>query len=244
MSYCERLDSGGEIAFTNALGVLAPFSLVVKDKDDSLDMHRLVQLVTRKWLIQQETVSQFARSGILAIHNVLPSYTFEIRDVYAAALPHITSLLDFDSTIVEEEQGLRKSHLLHHFAVYLHDQAQWGNAVKYQTEVLELNRLLHQDEHPDTLASMGNLALTYQNQGRWKEAEELEIQVLETRKKVLGEEHPDTLISMGNLASTYRNQGRWKEAEELQIQVLETRKKVLGEEHPDTLTSMGISALL
>ena len=60
-------------------------------------------------------------------------------------------------------------------------------------------------EHPSTLSSMANLALTYRNQGRWKEAEELEVQVIETRKRVLGAEHLDTLASMANLASTYRN---------------------------------------
>ena len=58
-------------------------------------------------------------------------------------------------------------------------------------------------EHPDTLRSMANLALTYWDQGRWEEAEELEVQVMETMQRVLGAEHPDTLTAMGNLASTY-----------------------------------------
>jgi hypothetical protein len=34
-------------------------------------------------------------------------------------------------------------------------------------------------EHPDTLNSMTNLALTYRNKGRWDEAEELDVQVME-----------------------------------------------------------------
>jgi tetratricopeptide (TPR) repeat protein len=72
-------------------------------------------------------------------------------------------------------------------------------------------------EHPDTLTSMNNLALTYRNQGRWKEAEELNVQVMEMRKRVLGTEHPDTLTSMNNLASTYQNLGKWKEAEKLLV---------------------------
>ena len=41
-------------------------------------------------------------------------------------------------------------------------------------------------EHPDTLTSMVNLALTYKAQGRWKKAEGLEVNVLETRMRVLG----------------------------------------------------------
>ena len=48
---------------------------------------------------------------------------------------------------------------------------------------------------PDTLTSMGNLALTYSNQARWKEAAELDVQVMETSLKVLGDEHPHTLTS-------------------------------------------------
>lgn len=42
-------------------------------------------------------------------------------------------------------------------------------------------------EHPSTLSSIVNLALTYWNQGRWDEAEKLEVQVTETRKRVLKE---------------------------------------------------------
>jgi Tetratricopeptide repeat len=62
-------------------------------------------------------------------------------------------------------------------------------------------------DHPDTLTSIANLALTYRNQGRWKEAEQLFVQVMETRKTVLGVDHPDTLASMNNLAFPFKGQG-------------------------------------
>ena len=65
---------------------------------------------------------------------------------------------------------------------------------------METRKRVLGEEHPDTLTSIGNLALTYRNQGRWKEAEQLEVQVLEMTKRVLGEEHPSTLTSMANLA--------------------------------------------
>ena len=58
---------------------------------------------------------------------------------------------------------------------------------------METSKRVVSHEHPDTLASMNNLALTYHRQGRWKEAEELGEQVLESRKRMLGHEHPDTL---------------------------------------------------
>jgi hypothetical protein len=72
-------------------------------------------------------------------------------------------------------------------------------------QVIETRKRVLREEHPSTLTSMGNLALTYRNQGRWKEAKELEVQVIETSLRVFGEEHLNTLTSMANLASTYRN---------------------------------------
>jgi hypothetical protein len=89
-------------------------------------------------------------------------------------------------------------------------------------------------EHPDTLRSMSNLALTFHGQGRWKEAEELNVQVIETRKRVLGVEHPDTLNSMYNLAFTFRGQGRDEEALALIEDCAQMGKQVLGQDHPST----------
>jgi hypothetical protein len=72
-------------------------------------------------------------------------------------------------------------------------------------QMMEIFKKVLREEHPDTLISIGNFALTYRNQGRWKKAEELGMQAMETRKRVLGAEHPSTLTSMANLASTYIN---------------------------------------
>ncbi|KAF2133614.1 TPR-like protein [Dothidotthia symphoricarpi CBS 119687] len=120
----------------------------------------------------------------------------------------------------------------------LSDEGWWKEAEELRAKGLEICLRVLGPEHPDTLTSMHNLALTYQSQGRWKEAEELDVQVVEIRTRVLGSKHPKTLGSINNLASTYRNQGRWKEAEELGVQVVEIRTRVLGSEHPKTLGSI------
>ena len=76
---------------------------------------------------------------------------------------------------------------------------------------METRKRVLGQEHPDTLASMANLASTYQNQGRWKEAEELFVQVMETFKRVLGQEHPSTLTSMAYLATYAASTILWSE---------------------------------
>ncbi|EAQ87914.1 hypothetical protein CHGG_04533 [Chaetomium globosum CBS 148.51] len=227
----------GEIQLTKALGVLKAFCFVVEGKGHRFDMHRLVQLVTQKWLGRKDTICRFAEQALLAVSHCYPFGRYENWVVCSAYLAHAYAVLGGKGTGSRDEKA-GKATLLHSVAVFLGYRGQWKDAERFQLKAVELRGEVLREEHPLTLASMGNLASTYQNQGRWKEAEALEVQVMETRKRVLGEEHPDTLTSMGNLASTYRNQGRWKEAEALEVQVMETRKRMLGEEHPDTLASM------
>ncbi|KAJ7861336.1 hypothetical protein B0H13DRAFT_2282464 [Mycena leptocephala] len=105
--------------------------------------------------------------------------------------------------------------------------------------VLEKQKQVLGDGHPDTLQTMADLASTYGHLGRLHKAAELGVVVLEKRKQVLGDGHPDTLRAMGNLAATHWHLGKFQEAEELQVVVLEKRKPVLGDDHPDTLRHMG-----
>ena len=76
-------------------------------------------------------------------------------------------------------------------------------------QVLDTRKRVLGAEHPDTLNSMNDLALTYLDQERLKEAEEL-----------------------SRLASIYRRQGRLKEAEELETQLSDIRARVETEPPP------------
>jgi len=109
-------------------------------------------------------------------------------------------------------------------------------AEELEVQVMKTRIRVLKAEHPDTLISMSNLAVTYGNQGRLDEAEELEVQVMETRIRVLKAEHPDTLTSMGNLAYTYKSQGRHSEAIALMKRVVALRAKSMPN-HPYTLDS-------
>jgi tetratricopeptide (TPR) repeat protein len=238
--YSERQpdqEARGEVQLTKALGVLKAFSFITEDQGHWFDMHRLVQLVTQRWLDRKGTMRQFAEQTLSVVSQAYPYGSYENRAICSALLPHVHAVLRLVSTGSKDERLARAS-LLHCAAGFFSYQGQWKDAEKFQLQATGLRREVLGLEHPDTLTSMANLASTYRNQGRWKEAESLEVQVMETRKRVLGEEHLDTLVSMNNLALTFLNQGRWKEAESLGVQVMETRKRVLGEEHPDTLVSM------
>jgi serine/threonine protein kinase/tetratricopeptide (TPR) repeat protein len=93
-------------------------------------------------------------------------------------------------------------------------------------------------DHPDTLASMHNLARNYAALGRFAEALQLREETLARRKATLGPDHPDTLRSMNGLASSYADLRRRADALALREKTLALMKEKLGPDHPDTLRSM------
>ncbi|KAH7012722.1 LOW QUALITY PROTEIN: P-loop containing nucleoside triphosphate hydrolase protein [Microdochium trichocladiopsis] len=190
------------------------FSFVVEEKDHGLDMHRLVQLVTRKWLVKKDTIRHFGGQALMTVSHIYPFGNHDNRLICTAYLPHVDAVLKLGGTGSREEKLARAS-LLHCAAGLFYYQGQWGDTEEFQAQAVDLRRALLGSEHPSTLTSMANLSSTYWNQGRWEEAEKLFV---ETRKTKLGADHPDTLTSMANLASTYRNQGRWEEAEKMEVE--------------------------
>jgi tetratricopeptide (TPR) repeat protein len=226
---------------SSAVETLNAYSFVTKRTAESaLDLHQLVHTSTRSWLERTRLISQWTQKVTARLLQVIQGGSLESRSKWRRLLPHAKYAL---SSSLPGQENEVWTDLVQICAMALLSDGWFDDAGVYFQDAVQRLSSVHGYEHPDTLTSMGNLALTFWKQGRWKEAEELEVQVLETKKRVLGEEHPSTLTSMDNLAMTYSNQERWKEAEELGVQARETRKRVLGEEHPDTLTSMGNLAI-
>ncbi|KIX10312.1 uncharacterized protein Z518_01394 [Rhinocladiella mackenziei CBS 650.93] len=114
----------------------------------------------------------------------------------------------------------------------------YDEAEQMHRDVLGITQKVLGMEHPDTLASMNNLAAVLSHQGKYDEAERILRDVLEITQKVLGMEHPSTLTNMNNLAAVLSDRGKYDEAEQMHRGVSEIRQKVLGMEHPSTIASM------
>jgi len=100
-------------------------------------------------------------------------------------------------------------------------------------------------EHPDTLASVNNLAGLLADKGDHAGAQPLYERTIEACERALGPEHPGTLASVNNLAGLLLHKGDYAGAQPLFEWALEARGRVLGPEHPSTLTSMNnLAALL
>jgi Flp pilus assembly protein TadD len=89
-------------------------------------------------------------------------------------------------------------------------------------------------DHPNTLKSRNNLAMSYLASGRPDKAIPLYKRTLADCERVLGADHPNTLRSRNNLAMGYRAAGRTAEAIALLERTLADCERVLGADHPDT----------
>jgi DNA-binding SARP family transcriptional activator len=102
-----------------------------------------------------------------------------------------------------------------------------------QTRLRELGA-----DHPDTLATLHNLAAAYKDAGKLPEAIKLFEQVKSALVAKLGADHPDTLATLNNLAVAYQDADKLSEAIKLLTQVRTATVAKLGADHPATLTAL------
>ncbi|KAI9818975.1 MAG: hypothetical protein M1832_004143 [Thelocarpon impressellum] len=227
----------GALDLTRAFGTLKAFSLVTATQDGKMfDMHRLVQLVMRKWLTLRGETEKWAGDALAMIFDAYPSGVFENWKECATHMPHALAVLGHTPTMTT--MSLLRASLSQNIAQYLLTKGEFEGAERWSLQASSIRKGDLGPEHPDTLTSEASLASAYWSQGRWSEAEETRLQVMDARKRLLGPEHADTLTSMKDVATTYWKQGRLTEAEELLLEVTQMRKRVLGPDHIDTLESM------
>ncbi|KAK7417092.1 hypothetical protein QQZ08_011751 [Neonectria magnoliae] len=73
-----------------------------------------------------------------------------------------------------------------------YDREQWDKAEEHYTKALGIYRGRLDDDHPDTLTAMHNLALVWRKQGRALEAIAQMKECSQMRHRVLGPDHPHT----------------------------------------------------
>jgi len=140
--------------------------------------------------------------------------------------------------LADGADDLKTADLAGWVARYDLERGEYGLAERLYRREWETRRRVLGKEHPSTLTSIGNLAVTLRAQGELAGARKIQEEVLEICRHVLGNEHPDTLRSMNNLAGTLHAQGELAGARKTQEEVLEMTRRILGSEHPSTLTSM------
>jgi tetratricopeptide (TPR) repeat protein len=234
-----------ELDFEDAVAVLCAFSLIESDEaGTSFDMHNLVQLATKLWLIDEnkgeedkwafEALKSLARNFPAPLHHTTPEYWQLGRDF----LPHAQLILAHPFKTQEDQIELARATLLFSVSRYLHWRGAVMDAKVKNEESLSIRERILGEKHTDTLRSMGQLAWMYPWISMEQEGVNLGQRCLELRREVLGPEHPETLDGLSDLAMAYQMQGSLLISEEMQRQAYEASQRVNGPEHLDTLNCL------
>jgi len=204
----------------------------VEDEPGARSVHTLISRTVRFHDTQPERRDQLETAAFQALTSELskaddPRVHGELR----LAVTHAREL-------VSKSDDIQAADLMARVGGFDYARGAYNSAESLYRRECKLRRTLLGAEHPSTLTSMNNLALTLRAQGELEGARKIQRQELEIRRRVLGAEHPSTLTSMNNLALTLQAQGDLEGARKIHEHVLEIRRRVLGAEHPDTLTSM------
>ncbi|MFH8371423.1 tetratricopeptide repeat protein, partial [Streptomyces sp. NPDC018031] len=111
-----------------------------------------------------------------------------------------------------------------------------GAAAAYADLLAAQEQVLGED-HPATLTTRNNLAMTRGRGGDVAGAADAFADLLADRVRVLGEDHPATLATRNNLAHWRGKAGDVAGAAAAYADLLAAQEQVLGEDHPDTLTT-------
>ena len=233
-----------EICFRDDVHTLKGYSLIgtTDAAGELFEMHRLVQLSTRRWLDSHGESERWKTKYIVNMSKAFPNGEYKNWTTCQALFPHVQALLAYRPT----------SNKYVPFWAAVLDNAGWFARVKGDFLIAErLNRQALEDrekvlgpKHLNTLISVNNLAVVLRNRGKYKESEEMNRRALKGIEKVLGLEHPDTLTSIDNLASVLQLQGKYKESEEMYRRALTGRSYVFFSQHLNTLISVNNLALL
>ncbi|PDV97761.1 tetratricopeptide repeat-containing protein [Candidatus Chloroploca asiatica] len=230
-------DIDAELVAEAALDRLVALGLIERESDDRLRMHRLVGAYVRQVSTDTEAQEAVEHVVIREADSMVDAPTLAPLTAFLPVLRGIT-----DAALGRDDA--RAADLCLWLGRHLERLGSYALAQPYAARALAIRERVLGPDHPDTAASLGNLAYLYRAQGNDDAARPRYERALDICERVLGPEHPDTATSLNNLASLHQAQGNDDAARPLLERALDIRERMLGPEHPDTATSLNNLAYL
>jgi len=244
------------LGLENAIAALRDFALIAREpipderdptlSTDSLRLHRLVRTVAAARL-PAGAADHAHRALLSALTATYPGDVFKNPAAWPRARrldPLALALVDPDAppSPGTESHAASLLNLLGEFrcgalGAYAYAQLVLERALAVREQALG-------PDHPDTAASLHNLAVVLQAQGDLAAARPLYDRALAIREQALGPDHPDTASSLNNLAGLLRAQGHLAAARPLFERALDIHEQAFGPNHPATATSLNNLAIL
>ncbi|KAI9818767.1 MAG: hypothetical protein M1827_007587 [Pycnora praestabilis] len=231
---------GGQnlVEFEDQLGLLKAFSLVTERSGilTDLEMHRLIQLMMRDWLVEQGTACSPADEALRRVSSHFPSGDFGTWEDCEKNLAHALRALNDPMMIeilLDRNSDLRRASLRSKVARYFFSQNRFSEAeaqnnlalagLRSASDTFNEEILRAELQHVAILSALGRLVTAV------KFAEEAR----KRSKKTFGEDHELTRRAIETLVRALQNSGDYSEATQLAEAYMKSRRKQLGDNHQD-----------
>ncbi len=201
------------LQFDQTVSAALAYSLLHRNPNATLDIHRLVQAVLRDNIPVKKpplqrgvrralhrppvmTQKDWKQRAVLAVGTTFPKVEVAHWAACEGWLPHALVC----ATWIEQEQIVSQeaARLLSDTASYSHDRARYTEAEPLCVRARSIREEQLGATHPDTANSLNNLALLLKTQGKHAEAESLYRRALAIMVRRLGTDHPQTQVIREN----------------------------------------------
>jgi tetratricopeptide (TPR) repeat protein len=215
----------------DVLADLAGYSLLrFAGADDAVEVHRLVQEITRSRTAEHER-GPTLQLALESVNELAPSGPDDVRTwpVWAPLSPHAASVIGH-----ADAAGIASptSRLMNQLGLYLNARGQFPAAEPLYRRALAIEEQSLGPQHPDVATSLSGLAALLLATNRMGEAELLMRRALAIDERSFGAEHPNVARDLDNLAGLLKATNRMGEAEPLLRRALAIDEQSFGSEHP------------
>jgi tetratricopeptide (TPR) repeat protein len=233
---------GDRVGLNQLISVLLDYSLLSRE-GDRLTLQRLVQVVVRDSLSEADP-QPWASTAVRMLAAAFPTESEEPARWAECQelLPH--ALAAAEHAIQDAVEPVDTSSLLDRAATYERSRAEFSAARPLFERALAIAERVQGPNHPNTGASLNNLAILLQVQGKLADARPLFERALAIHEAAYGPDHPEVATDLNNLADLLQAQGELAAARPLLNRALAIRERVLGPDHPDTAISLNNLASL
>ncbi|KAL9088897.1 MAG: hypothetical protein Q9165_005954 [Trypethelium subeluteriae] len=224
------------------LGVLQGFALISTSRDGhSVTIHRLVQIVMRRWLIQTEALYQWGRKASLIVLDLfIPQNPTAYLQVSKEVMRHVDAVIKIseNESRMNNKVDIRlRARLFSNKAMFLEAQKRLADQEIALRQAILLLEAIGEHHSRRLIEYTGALGRSYENQRRHLDAEELYLSALKLSKGRKGSEDPLTLRVSAHLACVQSHISQNWDAEKLLSEIIEQQTRILGAEDFDTLGS-------
>ncbi len=223
------------------VGALTKTHLAGKSDDpgETLNIHRLVQAVTRHQLEDDEK-RFWADCAASRIVSLLPEEPEQPR-----SWPQSARLAAHARTAAEHTTNAqRASKLLFWLGEYSFARVELTVAREYLQRALTVEENAYGPNHPASASALANLGLVHLRLGELAAARDLQQRALTIFEKELGADHTEVALTLGNLGNTLNQLGEPTTASEYLQRALDMQERAYGPNHPEvasTLTNLAIA---